>query len=106
MQDGLMAEAAQALMSVNDLDLFPNYNIPKDREEREDRWHRCLAIDDQKRHMINFKAIRQVSDARAALISMGYNDNFMAPVDKFLAHDESWSPRNAKGRCMLTVDNW
>lgn len=58
MQNSLMAEAAQALMAVNDLDLFPNDDIPKDGKEGEDRWHRCLAIDDQKRHMVNFEAIR------------------------------------------------
>jgi hypothetical protein len=32
-QNGFVAETAQALVSMNDLDLLPDDDVPKDREE-------------------------------------------------------------------------
>lgn len=64
------------------LNLFAYNNVPKDREEGEDRWHSRLAINDEERYMVDLQSICEITNARSALISMCNDNHFMAPIDK------------------------
>jgi hypothetical protein len=99
-----MAETTQTLMPMDNLNLFPDNDIPKDGKEGEYRGHRRLPVDDQKRYVVNFEPIGEVADACAALVRVGYDNDFMSPVDELLAWDEHLSFQGYSGA--LTVDNW
>lgn len=84
MKNRLMAETTQAGVSMDDLDLFANDNIPEDRKERENRGHSRLAVYNEERDMVDLEAIGKVSDSGAAFVCMGDNDHFVASVNEFL----------------------
>lgn len=58
MKDSFMAEAAQALVAVNNFNLFPDDYIAEYRKEREDRGHCRLPIYDKKGYMVHLETIR------------------------------------------------
>lgn len=84
MQDGLMAQAAQTGMAVNDLDLLTDDNVAEDGEEGEDGRKGGLAIDDKEGHVVDLEAVGQVADASATLVLMGDDDDLVATVDELL----------------------
>jgi len=81
-----VAETAQALVSMNDLDLLSNHDVSKDREKGEHCGHCRLPVYDQERHMVDFKPIGEVPDACAAFIGMSYDNNFVSSIDKLLEY--------------------
>jgi hypothetical protein len=83
MQDCFMTEATQTRVTMNDLDLFSDYDIAKDREERENRRKGGLSIDDQKWDMVDLQSVRQVMDTRSAFVSMRDNHNLVPSVNQF-----------------------
>jgi hypothetical protein len=83
MQDCFMTETAQTRVAMNDLDLFPYYNIAKDREERENRRKGGLSIDDQKWDMVDFQSVRQVMDTCPAFVGMRDNDDLVPSINQF-----------------------
>lgn len=76
--------------------LFPNNNVSKYREEREDSWKGRSSIDDKKRHMVDLESIREVPHPGPTFVCVGDDDNLVASVDKFrgqlvhMAFDSSW----------------
>lgn len=70
-------------MAMHYLDLFPDYDIPKDREKRENCWQGRFAVDDQEWDMIHFEAIGEVPDTASTLVRMSDDDYFMATIDEF-----------------------
>ena len=84
MQYSLVAEATQTLMPMDNLNLLPDNDVPKDGKKGENSGHSRLSVYDQKWNMINFEAVGQVTDTRATLIGMGNDDDFMSPVNEFL----------------------
>ncbi len=68
---------------MNNLDLLSDDNIAQDRKEGKHGRHCCLSVDDQERDMVDFQAIRQVVDTRAAFISVCYYYNLVASIDQF-----------------------
>lgn len=52
-QDSLMAETTQTGVSMHNLNLFPNHNIPEYREEGKHSGHCRLAIYHEERHMVH-----------------------------------------------------
>lgn len=91
-------------MPMDNLDLFANDNVPKDREEWEYRGHSRLAVYNEERNMVDFEAIGKVSDSGAAFVGMCDNDDFVTSVNEFLVRLASCMWPNEKGR--RTVDNW
>lgn len=69
---------------MDDLDLLSNDDIAENGKEGEDCWKRGLSIYDEKRDVIDFETICQISDSCAAFVGMGYDDDLMAPVDEIL----------------------
>lgn len=69
---------------MHDLDLFSNDDIAEDRKEGEDCWKRGLSIYDEKRDVIDFETVGQISDSCAAFVGVSYDDDLMAPVDEIL----------------------
>lgn len=58
MQNRFMAKAAQASVTMNNLNLFSDYNISKDWKKGEDGWKSGFSVDDEERYMIDFETIR------------------------------------------------
>lgn len=71
-------------MTVDNLNLFANNDVAEYGEEREERWHRGLAVDDEERNMVDFETVSEVAYPGAAFVSVGYDDDFVAAVDEFL----------------------
>lgn len=84
MQDGLMAQAAQTGMAMNDLDLLTDDNVAKDGEEGEDGGEGSLAIDNKEGYVIDLEAVGQVADASATLVLMGDDDDLVTTVNELL----------------------
>lgn len=79
-----MTETAQTCMAMDDFDLFPNNNVSKDREKREDCRHCRLAVDNPKWNVVDFEAIREIMNASPAFVSMRDHDNFVTSINEFL----------------------
>lgn len=83
-------------MAMHDFNLLSDNDVSEGWEERKDGRERCSAVYNEERHMINFKAIREVAHASSTFIGMRYNDNLVAPIDKFcrklvnMTFDSSW----------------
>lgn len=84
MQDSLVAETTQTGVSMHNLDLLPNHNIPKYREEREHRGHRRLAIDNEERHMVDLESIGQIPDPGPTFVRVRDNNDLVAAINEFL----------------------
>lgn len=84
MENCLNAEATQTGMSMNNLDLFSNDNVSKDREEREDGWKGSFAIDNEKWHVVDFETIREVMNTCSTIIGMRDNDNLVSSINELL----------------------
>ena len=66
---------------MDDLDLLPDDNVSKDREERKNGGHGRLSIDDKEWDVINFQPIGEVVDASSTSIGVGNNDDLVAAID-------------------------
>ena len=88
MQDRFMTETTQTGVTVDDLNLFANDDIPEYGEEGEHRGHSRLAIYDEERHMVNLETVGKIPNPRATFICVRDDYNFMATVDKFLEPNE------------------
>ena len=77
-----MAEAAQTGVTVDNLNLLPDDDVPYDREEGEDCRHRSLTVDDQEGHMINLEAIGEIVHSCPAFIGMGDDNDFVASINE------------------------
>lgn len=81
MQDGLATKRTQAPMSMYNLNLLADDDIPEDREEREDGGEGAGAVDDEKGHVVDFEAIGDVAHAGAAVVGVCDYYDFVAEVD-------------------------
>jgi len=79
-----MAQTTQTSVAVDDFDLLSDDDIAEDWKEGEDSWKGCLAINDEKRNMIDFETIGEISDSSTAFICVSYDDDFVATVDEIL----------------------
>ena len=85
MKNGLVAQVAKTSMAVDNLDLFADDDVAEDGEEGKDGGKRRFAVDDEERDVVDLETIGQVSDACAAGVCVGYDDDFVAAVYEFLA---------------------
>lgn len=96
MQDCFVTEAAETGMAMDYFDSLPDYDVPKYWKEGEDRWHRRLSINDEKRDVVHFKAIRKVVNSCTAFVGMGDYNDLVAAVDELcgelvdVAFNSSW----------------
>ena len=70
-------------MSVHNLNLLPNTNIPQNRKKREDSRKRGLAIDDEEGYVVDFESVCEVADAFAVIMGVGDDDDLVAAVYQF-----------------------
>lgn len=82
MQDGLVTEAAQAGVAMDDLDLLSDYDVAKDREKGEDSWHGGLSVDDQKRDMVDLQAVGQVAHSGPTLVRVRDDNDFVSSINQ------------------------
>ena len=82
-EDGFMAETAEACMTMHDLDALSDYDIAENRKKGEHSGHGGLSVDDQKGNMIHLEAICQVPNARPAFIRVRYDDDLVASINEF-----------------------
>ena len=77
-----MTETAQARMSVHDLYLFPQDDVPKNRKERKDRGEGAFPVDDEERYMVDLEAVGQVTHPGPPFVGVGDDDDLVAAVDE------------------------
>ena len=82
MQDSLMTQTTQARVPVYDLNPLSQDDISEYRKEGKDSRKSTFSVDDQKRHMIDFEAIGEISDTSSPFICMGDDDDFVAAIDE------------------------
>ena len=96
MQDSFMTHAAHACMAMNDLYLLPYNDIAEDGEKREDRRKGTGAEHDEEWDMVDFEAIRKISDTGSILVRVRDDYNFVSSVDELrrelidVTFDSSW----------------
>lgn len=83
MQNSLMAQTTQTRMSMHNLNLFPQHNVPKDREEAKHCWKGRGSIDDQKWDMIDLDAVCEVADAGSSFVCVCDDYDFVPAVYEF-----------------------
>ena len=69
-------------MSMHYLNLLPNDDVAKDREEGEDGWKGRGAVDYEERHIVHFEAICEVSYASSFFVGMRDDYNLVAAIDE------------------------
>jgi hypothetical protein len=69
-------------MAMYNLDLFSNDDVAKDGEEGEDGRKGGFAVDDEKRDMVDFEAIREIAHASSPFVCVRYDDDFVSSVDE------------------------
>lgn len=93
MYDRFMTQTTQTSVTMDDLNLLSNDDIAENGKEGEDSWKRGLSINDEKGNMVDFETIGKISDSCASFVGMGYDDDFMAAVDKILPGVSSWDEK-------------
>lgn len=86
MQDGLVAQVAEAAVAVDDVDLLADDNVAEHGEEGEDGGEGRGAVDDEKWHIVHLDAVGQVAHALAVGVFVRDDDDFVAAIDE-LARD-------------------
>ena len=81
MQYCLIAEIAQTCMSMHNLHFFPDNDVAKDGEERENRGKGGFAIDDEEWDVINFDAICQIPYPCSVCVGMREHDDLVPTID-------------------------
>jgi hypothetical protein len=69
-------------MAMYDLNLLSNDNVPENWEEGKDSWEGRLAVDDEERDVVNFEAIREVSDAGPPFVCVRDDNHLVPSVDQ------------------------
>jgi hypothetical protein len=80
----LIAQAAEAGMTVYYLNSFADYDVAKDGKERENGRKRGLSIDDQERDIVDFKAVCEISYTGAPGVGVSDDNHLVASIDEFL----------------------
>ena len=70
-------------MTMNDIDSFPQDDIPKHREEGEHGREGGASVDDEEGHVVDFQAVGEVSNTCSPFVGVCDDDYFVAPVDQF-----------------------
>ena len=81
MKDGFMTKVAETPVAVDDLDLFAYDNIAEDGKKRKNRWHSSLAIYNEERYVIDFEAIREISNSSPTLVCVSDDHHFVTSID-------------------------
>ena len=68
-------------MTMHNLDLLPQDNVPKNREKRKNGWKSGLAVNDKEWDVIDLEPICEIPDSSSAFVGVGYNDDFVPTVD-------------------------
>lgn len=82
-EDGLVAQAAQAGMAVDDVDALAQDNVAEDGKEGEDGREAGGAVEDKKWDVVNLEAVGEIAHAGAALVGVGDDDDLVAAVSEF-----------------------
>lgn len=82
-EDGLVAQAAQAGMAVHDVDALAQDDVAENGKEGEDSRKAGRPVENKKGHVVDFKTIGEIAHAGAALVSVGDDDDLVAAVSEF-----------------------
>jgi hypothetical protein len=83
MQYSFVAHATQTAVPMNDFNLLSKDNVAEDWKEREDGWKSCRTVNDEKRNMIDFQTIREISYAGASFVCVSNYHHFMSTINEF-----------------------
>lgn len=77
-------------MSMYDIDLFSQNDIPEYGKEGKDGGERRFSIDDGKGDVVDLEAVGEVPDAGSVAVGMGDDYYAVATVDEFLLGRRGW----------------
>ena len=69
-------------MPMYNFNLFPNDNIAKDREEREDRGKCRFSIDNQEWNVVDLETVGQIMHSRTPFVRMRDDHNLVSSIDQ------------------------
>lgn len=69
-------------MTMNNLNLLPDENVSQNREEGKHGGKSSLAIDDEKRNMVHFESVCEVSHALSVVVGVCNDDDLVAAVNE------------------------
>jgi hypothetical protein len=87
MKDSFSTEATQTGVSMYNVNLLSNDDIPEYGEERENGRECCFAVDNEEGNVVDLQSIGKVTDSGASFVCMCDDDYFVSSVDKFLKSD-------------------
>jgi hypothetical protein len=87
MEDSFSTKATQTCMTVNNVNVLSNNDIPEYREEREDGREGRFTVDDEEWDVVDLESIGKVTDSSPSLVCMRNDDYFVSPIDEFLRCD-------------------
>jgi hypothetical protein len=95
----LVAQIANASMSVYDFDFLAYNDVTKDGEEGEDGREGGFAVDGPEWDVVGFYAVCEVADAGSPFVCVGNDYYFVAAIYEFLGgfEYEIWEGRRWKG---------
>lgn len=103
MQDGLVTQAAETGVPMDNLNALADDNVAEDREEGEDGGKGRFAVDDQEGNVVDLEPIGQVAYALSAGIGVCNDYDFMSAVDEFLVLFRRHDRLPGRGRLRLRV---
>lgn len=86
MKNRFMTETAQTSMTMNNLNLLTNHNVPEHRKKGENCRESRLAVDNEEGYMVDFEPIGEIPNTGPSFVCVGDDDDFMPAVDEFLRY--------------------
>ena len=82
MQDRLVAQAAQARVAVDNLDLLADEDVAEDGEKRKHCGEGRLAVDHKERRVVHLEPVRKVPHTRAVAVCVRYDYHLVPAVNQ------------------------
>jgi hypothetical protein len=79
-----MAETAKTAVPMNYSNLLSDDDVTKDWEKREDSRKRGFTINDKEWNMVDFEAVRKISDSCTSFVCMCNYDNLVPSINQLL----------------------
>lgn len=84
MEDSFSTKATQTCMTVNNINILSNNNVPEYGEEREDGREGRLTVDDEEWDVVDLETVREVTNSGASFVCMRNDNHFVTAVYEFL----------------------
>lgn len=83
-EEGVVGHGGEGTVRVDDGDFLANEYVPEQRQTVKEGCGRRLVVHNSQRQVIDFEALREVTDAFSVAVRMGDNYDFVPPFDQAL----------------------